>query len=68
MAMMSANVAAQEMRRLIDLHGSAAVAAALARALFARRRSSRPAVSDRLRADVGLPPREIEMRRYWEVR
>lgn len=57
-----------EMQSLIDSHGARRVAAALFRALVARRRTRRLAVPDRLRADVGLPPVEREMRRHWEVR
>ena len=57
-----------EMRSLIDAHGARRVAAALLRALVARHAAPRPAVPDRLRADVGLPPVEREMRRHWEVR
>lgn len=67
MAMLSANPPAEEIRRLIDHHGAAKVARALLRAAVARRRVPRAAVPARLRADVGLPPVEIEMRRYWEV-
>lgn len=69
MAMISANLPAQEMRRLIDVHGAAAVARALLGALVSRSaRKPRVAVPDSLRADVGLPPVEREMRRHWEVR
>lgn len=68
MAMLSANPPAEEMRRLIDHHGAASVARALLRAVIARRRLPRAAVPARLREDVGLPPVEKEMRRYWEVR
>mgnify|MGYP001820515548 CR=1 FL=1 len=67
MAMMSANPPVAEMRQLIDMHGAARVARALVGALVARRRKPRTAVPDTLRADVGLPPVEREMRRYWEV-
>lgn len=67
MAMMSANPPVAEMRRLIDVHGAAQVARALLRALLSRRRQPRTAVPDTLRRDVGLPPVEHEMRRYWEV-
>ena len=68
MAMLSANPPVREMRRLIDTHGPARVARALVGALVSRRRRPRPAVPDTLRADVGLPPVEREMRRHWEVR
>jgi len=68
MAMMSANPPVLEMRRLIDVHGPASVARALLGILFARRRTRRAAIPDTLRADVGLPPIEREMRRHWEVR
>jgi len=67
MAMMSANPPVREMRRLIDVHGAAGVARALLGALLSRRRRPRSAVPDRLRADVGLPPVEHEMRRYWDL-
>lgn len=68
MAMTSANPPDVEMRRLIDVHGTARVARALIRALAARRLKSRAALPDTLRTDVGLPPVEREMRRYWEIR
>ncbi len=68
MAMMSANPPVAEMRRLLDVHGAAAVARALLRAFMSRRRVPRAALPDTLRADVGLPPVEREMRRYWDVR
>jgi len=68
MAMLSANPPVAEMRRLIDIHGAATVARALIGALAARRHRVRPLVPDTLRRDVGLPPAELEMRRYWEIR
>lgn len=68
MAMMSANPPVSEMRRLIDVHGTAQVARALVRALLSRHRRPGTAVPDTLRTDVGLPAVEHEMRRYWEVR
>ena len=68
MAMLSANPPVAEMRRLLDVHGAAAVARALFGALVSRRRVPRTAVPDTLRTDVGLPPVEREMRRHWEVR
>ncbi len=68
MAMMSANPPVAELRRLIDVHGAIVVARALMRALVARRRKPRAAVPDTLRTDVGLPPVDLEMRRYWEIR
>ena len=66
MAMMSSNPPVAEIRRLIDVHGAARVARALASALVSRHRKPRAAVPDTLRTDVGLPPVELEMRRYWE--
>ncbi len=68
MAMISANQPVAEMHRLIDLHGVTGVMRALVGALLARRRARAPALPDILRSDVGLPPPEREMRRYWEVR
>jgi hypothetical protein len=68
MAMLSANPPVHEMHRLIDAHGPARVAQALFGALVSRRRNPRVAVPDTLRADVGLPPVEREMRRHWDVR
>lgn len=68
MAMTFANPPDVEMRRLIDVHGTARVTRALISALAARRLRSRAAVPDALRTDVGLPPVEREMRRYWELR
>jgi hypothetical protein len=65
--MMSANPPVAEIRRLIDVHGAARVARALVGALVSRRRKPRAAVPDTLRSDVGLPPVDREMRRYWEV-
>jgi len=65
MAMYSANLPATEMRALIDMHGAAGVARAFLAAVF-RRRTRGPAVPDRLRADVGLPPVEREVRAYWD--
>ena len=67
MAMLSANPPVEEMRRLIDAHGPARVARALVGVLMARRRTPGPALPDTLRADVGLPPVEREMRRHWET-
>lgn len=58
-------------RRIADaVSGRALPARALGlfAALAGRRGSTRYAVPDRLRADLGLPPVEHETRRYWEVR
>ncbi|MCB1335978.1 MAG: hypothetical protein KDK10_00460 [Maritimibacter sp.] len=69
MTMMTTPLPVAEMHRMIDAHGAAHVARALVRALLARRRRApRPAVPDRLRADVGLPPVEREMRFHWDLR
>ena len=68
MAMYSANPPVAEMRRLIDIHGAYGVARALIGVLAAKRRKARSAVPASLRTDVGLPPVELEMRRYWEIR
>lgn len=68
MAMLSANPPVAEMRRLIDIHGAAGVARALIGAIVSRRKRPENAVPMPLRADVGLPPVELEMRRYWEIR
>ena len=68
MAMLSANPPVAEMRRLIDIHGAYGVARALIGVLASRRKAPGAAVPARLRGDVGLPPVELEMRRYWEIR
>jgi len=65
---MSVNPPVAVMRRMIEIHGTAKVLRALVGALASRRRVSRAAVPDSLRTDVGLPPVEREMRRYWEIR
>lgn len=56
-----------EMNRMIDAHGASGAARALLRALLARRHTPRPTVPDRLRADVGLPTVEREMRHRWDL-
>lgn len=68
MTMTRTHPPSNKMRRLIEFHGATGAARVMLAALIVARRPARPTRPDRLRADVGLPSVEREMRRHWELR